>query len=334
MKGIRDFGMEKSVEKKFARMRQVLNLQKSDRLSTGDMGWVEYRPDAYHLGTPEFAVKPGQVGISRDGKKKYTRDGGVWAVGDEEIYKDYGDVINVNVEMFEVEEVVPPMLNEMEQIFAAKAKTHYPVPMHYGTLITRATIEFGWEPFLIASVLEPQRFGKILDRFGQASLAVVQGWAETKGTELITIHDDIAGTRGVFMSPQWYQEYVFPWYLRIFDAIHEKGRKVLYVSDGNYMPVLDDILMTNPDGLYIESTSMDPGEFMRRAGKDKFFLVKSNSRNIDFGTPEDIYKELKALHELHDEFPGIMMYRGGGNPKPGNPEAFNRYFQELLVYEV
>jgi hypothetical protein len=32
-------------------------------------------------------------------------------------------------------------------------------------------------------------------------------------------------------------------------------------------------------------------------------------------------------------FPGMMIYRGGGNPRPGNAEAFDRYFQDLLVYE-
>ena len=103
--------------------------------------------------------------------------------------------------------------------------------------------------------------------------------------------------------------------------------------DEVFRPVLDDILEAGADGLYIESTSMDPGEFMHRAGRDKLFLLKSDSRNMDFGTPDTIYAEVKKLSELHQEFPGMMMYRGGGNPKPGNPEAFNRYFQELLVYQ-
>ncbi len=74
--------------------------------------------------------------------------------------------------------------------------------MHYGTLITRATIEFGWEPFLVALRLDSERFGRILDRFGEASLAIAKGWAQTKGAELITIHDDIAGTRGVLIHPE------------------------------------------------------------------------------------------------------------------------------------
>jgi hypothetical protein len=325
--------MQAAVAEKFDRMRKVLNMQRPNRMPCGDMEFVEYRPDVYHLDRPEFAVKPGEVGISRDGRKKYTADGGVWAVGDEEKYKDYNDVLNTDPETFEVEDVDPSMLGEMSRLFAAKSQTCFPAPWHYGTLVTRATIEFGWEPFLMASAIQPERFGRVLDRFGAASLAVAKGWVQTEGTELIGIHDDIAGTHGVIMDPQWYRQYVFPWYERIFAAIHEKARKVLYVSDGNYMPILDDILAADPDGLYIESTSIDPEELMRRTGKDKLYLIKSDSRNIDFGTPEDIYKELRKLRELHQEFPGMMMYRGGGNPRPGNAEAFNRYFQELLVYE-
>ena len=325
--------MKQALEQKYDRMHRAINLQRPNRMPCGDMALIEYRPGIYHLGHAEFAVKPGEVGVSQDGKKRYTADGGVWAVGDAEKYRDYGDVLGCGPETFDVEEVGPAMLDEMARLYAARAQVGFPVPWHYGTLITRATIEFGWEPFLMASAIDPNRFGKLLDRFGEASLAVVKGWTEIEGTELIDIHDDIAGTHGIFMSPEWYREYVFPWYKRMFEAIHEKGRKAMYVSDGNYMQVLNDILEAGADGLYIETTSMDPGEFMRRAGRDKLYLIKSDSRNIDFGIPDDIYEELKKLRELHEEFPGMMMYRGGGNPKPGNGEAFNRFFQELLVYE-
>ena len=293
---------------------------------------VEYRPDVYHLGEGESAPEAGEVGRTRDGKRLVTRDGGVWAVDAREKYKSHEDVLSVDLEQFEVEGVGEPMLSRMAGLVHEKAKVGFPVPMHYGTLITRATIEFGWEPFLMASALDPKRFGEILDRFGEASLAVATGWAETDVTELIVIHDDVAGTRGLLLSPEFLRQYVFPWYGRIFAAIHDRGRKVLYISDGNYAPALDDLLALDPDGLYVESSSMDPGAFMRRAGRDKLYLIKTNNRTVDFGTPEQIREELLTLRRLHQEFPGMMIYRGGGSPPAKNAEAFESYYRKLLVY--
>jgi hypothetical protein len=319
---------------KFNRMRAAINLERPDRMPfSGDWGNIEYRKDVYHLGEPELVSEMGQVVVSEDGKRRYTRDGGVWAVGDSEQYKDYEDVLAVDPEQFEVEQVRPAMLDEMAQLYAERARTCFPLPWHYGTLVTRAVLAFGWEPFLMAAAVDPQRLGKILDRFGAASLSVAQGWAQTEGVELIVIHDDIAGTRGILMRPAWYRQYVFPWYRRIFAAIQEKGRKVLYISDGNVLQVLDDIMETGADGLYIESTSMDPEVVMRRGGRDKLYMVKSNSRNTDFGTAEDIRAELEKLRALHTQYPGIMIYRGGGQLRPENREAFARYYHELLVYE-
>jgi hypothetical protein len=332
---VRNPQQKNSLEDKVRRVRQAINLQRPDRMPfSGDWGYIEYRKEVYHLGEPELVAEIGEVVTASNGKRKYTKDGGVWDVGDKERYQDDRDVLSVDEEArFEVEDVGPAMLAEMARLYMEKATACFAVPLHYGTLVTRAVIEFGWEPFLLAAASDPKRLGEILDRFGEATLAVIEGWTTVPSTALITVHDDIAGTKDVFLHPSWYHTYAFPWYQRIFRAIHAKGRKVLYISDGNYMRVLDDILETEPDGLYIETTSMDPETFMRRAGKDKFYMIKSDSRNVDIGTPAEIREELRKLRALHQEFPGILMYRGGGNPRPGNKEAFERYYNELLVYE-
>jgi hypothetical protein len=287
----------------------------------------------YHLGEMPTQIKPGEVLASADGTRKYTADGGVWIMDYEERYKSAEDVLNVDLNKFEVEQASPSMLGEMARQVAEKRHKGFFIATHYGTLVTRAVLEFGWEHFLLAAALDPKRLGEILDRFGAASLAVAEGWAQTEGVELIYIHDDIAGTRGVLLQPSWYETYVFPWYKRIFDAIHAQGRKVLYVSDGNWLPVADGVLATGADGVYIESSSMSPHEVMERVGKDKFYLLKSDSRNIDMGTPEEIYAEVRILRELQLEYHGILMYRGGGNPRPGNAEAFERAVEDLLIYE-
>ena len=310
----------------------MLNLERADRLSMGDMVTVEYRPDVYHLGDGEPLPQKGQVGRTRDGKRMVTRDGGVWAVDAKEKYKRVEDVLDVDLAQFAAESVNEAMLARMETLVEAKRAQGFVVPLHYGTLVTRCTIEFGWELFLTAAALDPARFAKILDAFGAASLAVLAGWAQTEGVELIAVHDDIAGTRGPILSPDYLREYCLPWYRRFFETIHRHGCKVLYMGDGNYLPFLNDLLSAEPDGLYIESSSMDPGEFMARAGRDKVYLVKTSNQNIDVGTPNDIRTELEQLRDLHREYPGISMYRGGGEPAPGNAEAFADCYEKMLVY--
>ena len=327
--------MDDSVQQKFERIRKVMRLERPDRLPWGDLViGLTYRSEVYGAPAAEYQVAPGVVGQSRDGKARYTHDGGVWALGDKEKYRDFTDVLSTDPNSFEVEQVGPAMLDEMAALYAEAARTCFPGPMIGTTVYTRATYEFDWVPFLMASALEPRRFGKILDRFGEASLAIAKGWAETEGTELIIVHDDIAATRGPISSPRWLREYVFPWYRVIFDAIHERGRKVQHITDGNYLPVLDDLLDAGADGLYVESASVDPAEVTRRAGKDKLFLIKSNSRTVDFGTPEEIRVELEKLRELHEDYPGMILQASSGWSRlnPANVEAFKRYHQELLVY--
>ncbi|MFH1567457.1 MAG: uroporphyrinogen decarboxylase family protein [Gemmatimonadota bacterium] len=316
---------------KTRRLRQALDLQRPDRLPlAGDWRFCEYRPEVYHLGEPEL-VAEGEVRWSADGKRAYTRDGGVWAVGDRERFRGPEDVLAVDPDAIEVEEVGPAMLAEMDRLCRAAAATAYPCAWHYGTLVTRATLMFGWEPFLQAAALDPERFGLLCDRFGAASLAVASGWARTDGIEAVFVHDDLAATRGPILSPEWYRRYVFPWHGRIYDALRRAGRKAIYVCDGNYLPLLEDILALGPDGLYIESTSMDPAEFMGRAGRDKVYLLKSDSRNTDHGTPKDVWAEIRRIRQLHQEYPGILMYRGGSR-KPECVHAFEEACRQLLVY--
>ena len=106
--------MDSELEHKFNRMHRAFNLQRSDRMSfSGDWGTIEYRKHVYHLGEPELVSRMGQVVVSNDGTRRYTRDGGVWAVGDKEQYEDYDDVLCIEPEQFEVEQVGPAMLGEM-----------------------------------------------------------------------------------------------------------------------------------------------------------------------------------------------------------------------------
>ena len=307
--------------------------QRPCRFPIDVVGYIEYRKDVYHLGEPAKDIKAGEVLTSKDGTKKYTKDGGAWDISSKMKYKTADDVINVDLERFMIEDVGPEMLSEMQRLFDEKAKTHVPVPWHYGTLMSRSEIEFGWEPLLMASALEPEAFSQVLDRIGESSLRVVDGWSRLDGVELIIVHDDIAATKGLIWSPDFLRKYVFKWYKKFFDKIHENGKKVLYITDGNYAEVIDDILEMKPDGLYCESASIDPEFVMGKGGPELFYLLKTNAKNMDIGDKEDIRNEVLKIKSLHERYPKIFSYLGGGSVKPENVDFFYEYYTKYLIYK-
>lgn len=294
--------------------------------------YAEYRKDIYHLGEPEYDVKTGEVGISEDGKKRFTKDGGVWNVSQKDKYKSYEDVINMDLSYFKIEDVDEKMSWEMKRLYDEVAKTHVPVPWHYGSLLSRCEIEFGWDALLQASALEPDAFQKVLDRIGQSSLAVIDGWTGMDEVEIMVIHDDIAATRSLIWSPDYLRQYIFPWYKQFFEKVHENGKKVLYITDGNYAEIIDDLIGLGVDGLFIESTSIDPGFVMKKGGPELYYLLKTDSRAMDHGSKEEILEEVLKIKSLHEEYPRIWSYRGGGSVNPENAKAFNEFYKEYLVY--
>jgi hypothetical protein len=295
--------------------------------------YAEYRKDIYHLGEPEYEVRAGEVGVSEDGKKRFTKDGGVWNVSQKEKYKSFEDVIKMDLGYFTVEEVDDKMLGEMRRLYDEVARTHVPVPWHYGTLLSRCEIEFGWDALLQASALEPVAFSKVLDRIGESSLRVIDGWGRIDDVELMIVHDDIAATRSLIWSPEYLRKYIFPWYKRFFDKAHENGKKVLYITDGNYSEIIDDLIDLGVDGLYIESSSIDPEFVMEKGGPGLYYLLKTDSRIMDYGTREEILDEVMKIKGLHEKYPRIWSYIGGGSVKPENKEAFLDYYNKYLIYD-
>jgi len=317
--------------RKFEEFNKLYRGETIGRLPMDIISFIEYRKDLYHLGEVEYAVKAGEVGVSKDGKKRFTKDGGVWNVANK-AYVTAEDVLNIDLDHYPIEAVDEKMLSAMRQMFDEKAKDFYPVPWHYGTLLSRCEIEFGWEPLLECSALEPEAFSKILEHFARQSLAVIEGWAKTDGVELVIIHDDIASTRGVIWSPEWLRKYAFPWYEKMFAKVHEYGKKALYITDGNYKEVIDDILALDPDGLYCESTSISPEFVCDKGGPERFYLIKTDSRNIDIGTKEQIENECKMLRDLNHKYPKMWSYSGGGNINDENESYFKEMYEKYLRY--
>ncbi len=113
---------------------------------------------------------------------------------------------------------------------------------------------------------------------------------EGHGIEAGFLGDDIAFKSGPLLSPVWMREHYFPRLARTIAAAHARGIKVLFHSDGNLNPILDDLVAAGIDGLNpIEILAgMDVGEIHRR--HPHLFMAGGIdvSQLLPFGTPGQV----------------------------------------------
>jgi len=168
--------------------------------------------------------------------------------------------------------------------------------IYYTTLFQFPIMTFGWELFLTAAAAEPERFQRVLRGFAAVSRRNLSAWA-AEGLDLIMLHDDIAMQRGLVFHPNWYRKHLFPLYEFLLEPLKDRRKtKVAFVSDGDYTPLLDDLVALGFDG-FIINANMDLGAIARRIGGDHFLIGNVDTAVLTFGTLEDVVREVRRCFE-------------------------------------
>jgi hypothetical protein len=170
---------------------------------------------------------------------------------------------------------------------------------------------FGWNLFLETAALYPARFRDVIARFAEMSRLYTEAWAQTD-IVTFTSHDDLAMTRGLVFRPDWYRENILPWYPTIWEPLKAAGKKVIFVSDGSYSALVDDLAVAGADGFYMESL-VDLGMM---AGKfpDKILIGNTDPRVITFGTPAEVEAEVARCFTQAGHLPGYIFHPSGDLP--------------------
>lgn len=123
--------------------------------------------------------------------------------------------------------------------------------------------------------------------------------ADRKISQIVIVYCDIASNIGPIFSKAFLRKDFFPGVKKLVDAWHQHGVKVIYHSEGNLKPLMDDLVKCEIDGINPCEKKNISLEYVRShypnlviwGGIDSFKLLPN-------GTPEEVEKEVKKSIDI------------------------------------
>ena len=150
---------------------------------------------------------------------------------------------------------------------------------------------------------EPDQLKRELDLAADRAIE----WGKVQidsGAECLTMCADYCFNHGPFLSPKMFSEFVTPYLHRIIEAHKENGAYVIKHTDGNIMPILDQLVSCGPHALHSidPQAKVDLGEVKRLVGDKVCLAGNVNCGLLQTGTDEEVKADI--LRSLRDGMPG------------------------------
>jgi uroporphyrinogen decarboxylase len=136
------------------------------------------------------------------------------------------------------------------------------------------------------------------------ALADADSYARHGGLDGFVLCSDYCFNSGPFMGPRKFSEFITPYLARLTLGYRAMGFYTIKHTDGNIMPILDQLLQTNPHALH----SLDPqggvdiAEVKRLCGDQVCLIGNVNCALLDTGTDEEVIAS--ARYALRHGMPG------------------------------
>jgi hypothetical protein len=156
----------------------------------------------------------------------------------------------------------------------------------------------GLELFSYAYADDPELISRWLEALSEHEVARVQALRKAYDMSPVAlVYSDIADSHAPLFSPTFLRKELMSRLERLVAAWHDHGVKVIYHSDGNLWPVLDDLLATGIDGLNpLEPLSgMDAAKVRARYPHLLLAGGVDASGLLPYGTADQVRAEVRRL---------------------------------------
>ncbi len=219
----------------------------------------------------------------------------------------------------EFEEFGWPTVNDFDFSVLTNVKQYLPAGMKVVVtcdgILTPVWLLMGGELFYRSLIKDPKFVGKMFDRVGKMQYNLIEKILSYDVVGLLRSNDDIAYNAGPLVSPKHLRQYVFPWLKTVADLCKKKDIPFVFHSDGNLMPVIDDIVAAGVNGIHpIQPNAMDIVELKKRVGGKLCLLGNIDMDIMTRGTEKDV--EALVIKNLKNIAPGGGYLVGASNSVP------------------
>jgi uroporphyrinogen decarboxylase len=172
-----------------------------------------------------------------------------------------------------------------------------------------AYMTVGLSDFLVSIYRDRAFANKLLDLVTRFNCVQARRLVEL-GVDAIIIGEDMAGSNGPLINPRDLKNIMFPFLVREIEEVRRTGTKVLIHSDGNTMPVFEDIVSLGIDGYQaIEADAgMDIALLKDKYG-DRLCLIGNVDcgNTLTHGSPCQVVAEARHIIDCTAEGGGFIL---------------------------
>jgi len=199
--------------------------------------------------------------------------------------------------------------------------------------ISNTYLSMGIEHFCLTLFDNPKFALQVIDMFNDWCCQVVEK-VNNLGFDFMIVPEDMAWKSAPLFSPEMIREFFLPRMRKFAERVKIPW---IYHSDGNIMPIIEDLLSLGMNGLAnIEPGAMDIGQLKKDYGHRICLMGNIDLHyTLTLGTPEETEAEVKQRIEEIGLGGGYILASSNGLTsycKPENVMAMNRALLEYGYY--
>jgi len=209
---------------------------------------------------------------------------------------------------------------------------------HRGDFAAAAAIKLGVAPTLISMGLDgfsyaladdPGLIHEVLRRYTEWQLVVIENLIDL-GFDFLWSFDDLAYKSGPFCSLDTFREFLLPALRQAAEAITIPW---VFHSDGNILPLLDDLITLGMDGLHpLEPGPMDLGQVKRAYGDQVCLIGNVSVDALSTAEPREIEAIVRDCLKAAGEGGGYMVSSSNSIPDYARAENVRALAQAIQTY--